>query len=180
MVKRLIIMKAYKIPLLALILLLGTAPVFSQDLRNGLVAYWPLDTLSSGTTTDVAYTNTFTAVASPTSGAGQFGNALTFNGTSQYLFTTHGTTNTDTGLPVYFPGAYTICMWVKGAAQTAKGLFCEASTTSANPLLILQTGNATASNTKLDVIIRNNNGTALLNHIASQTVVFNNAWHHIA
>src|SRR5262249_49711404 len=116
----------------------------------------------------------------PSTVTGQVGNAFSFNGTSDYLSITHGNSNLDTGLPVFAAGSYTVAMWVKGAGQTAKYLFTEASTLSNNQLLLSQTGNAAVSNTKLDILVRNDTSTTLLNHVVSTNVVFNNAWHHIA
>ncbi|HEX7901715.1 MAG TPA: LamG-like jellyroll fold domain-containing protein [Planctomycetota bacterium] len=53
---------------------------------GGLVAYWSLDTLSAGTTPDGSgAAHTATLVGSPTAGAGAFGNALTFDGGTDYL-----------------------------------------------------------------------------------------------
>src|ERR1044071_5159398 len=84
-------------------LLLNVHPAFA-DLRDGLVSYWPLDVDNSGTTPDPSFTNDLTLVSGPTVGTGQVSNAFTFNGTSQYLSITHGTTNADTGLPIYYIG----------------------------------------------------------------------------
>jgi hypothetical protein len=149
-------------------------------LTDGLVSYWPLDATNGPTTPDAAFTNTLSLVGPVTVPVGQVSNAFSFNGTSTYLTNLHATDRTATGLPIYPAGSYTISMWVKGAAQTAKYLYTEASTTSANPLLLIQTGNAAGSNTKLDINIRNDAGGTLVSHVASVTVVFNNAWHHIA
>ena len=155
--------------------------VFAQpsDVRVGLVAYYPLEAINSGTTPDMAFTNTLTVVGTPDVGAGKFNNAFTFNGSSSYLTNLHAPDNTATGLPIYRAGSYTIAMWVKGPAQANKYLYAEGNTNTAgstagqNPLLILQTGSAVNSS-KCDVIIRNDAGTALVNHIFSSTVVFGN------
>ncbi|MEY2408773.1 MAG: hypothetical protein QOF48_1443 [Verrucomicrobiota bacterium] len=153
------------------------------DIRVGLVAYWPLDSISAATTADMAFTNKLNVVGAPVVGPAQYGNGFTLNGTSTYLSNIHTTDNTDSGLPIYKAGTYTIAMWVKGAAQTAKYLFSEGSTAIGGPLLILQSGQAAGNNTKLDIIVRGDVGSAaatLINHVVSTTVVFDNAWHHIA
>lgn len=151
------------------------------DVRQGLVSYWPLDVDNGGTTPDLAFGNDLTAVNGPAVVEGKFGSAFSFNGTSQYLTTSHEFTDYAVkGLPIYVAGAYTVSLWVKGAAQTAKYLFAEGSTTSANPLFLLQTGQQSANNAKADVFIRANGGTTLLNHPFSSAVVFDNTWHHIA
>ena len=73
-----------------------------------------------------------------------------------------------------------MAVWVRGSAQTAKYLFTHGNPTNTAPLFIIQTGQAAANNAKLDVIIRNDGNTALLNHVVSSNVVFNGDWHHIA
>jgi hypothetical protein len=154
------------------------------DIRQGLISYWPLDVDNGGTTPDGASGNTM-SVFSAVGSAGQVGNSFTFNGSSSYLLNVHGSDNAATGLPIYRAGSYTITMWVKGAAQTAKYLFAEGNNSGANQnvLLILQTGQAAANNAKLDVIIRNDTGgtgNIPVDHRVSTTVVFDNTWHHIA
>ena len=152
----------------------------SADSLTGLVSYWPLDSADGGVTADLASGNTMGIVGLATVSPGQVGNAFTFDGTSTYLTNLHSPDNTITGLPIYRAGAYTISMWVKGPAQTARYLFSEGNVTINAPLLILQTGQAAANNAKFDVIIRTDGNTALLNHVVSSNIVFDNTWHHIA
>jgi hypothetical protein len=61
--------------------------------------------------------------------AGQRGDAFTFDGATAYLLNSHTADNSIAGLPIYRAGTYTR-MWVKGAPQTARYLFCEGSTAS--------------------------------------------------
>lgn len=153
------------------------------DIRQGLVAYWPLDATDGVITADATpLQNNLTLVAMDPSSfvPGEFGNAGSFNGSSSYLTNLHSSDNAVTGLPVYRAGSYTIAMWVKGAAQTAKYLFTEASTASTAPLLLLQTGQLATNNTKFDVNIRTDGNVTLLNHVVSTNVVFDGNWHHIA
>src|SRR5437867_4158199 len=167
-------------PLAFLLLSVMAAPA---ALTDGLVSYWPLDATNAATTPDVSFTNTMSVVGPVTVSAGQVSNAFTFNGSSTYLTNLHATDNSASGLPIYRAGTYTITMWVKGPAQTAKYLYSEASTTSNNPLLILQTGQAAANSNKFDVIIRNDaagTGGTLVNHVVTAAIVFDNLWHHIA
>lgn len=155
----------------------------STNLWNGLVSYWPLDAVGS-TTPDIYFGNNLNITGSPTTVTGQHSNALAFSGSSQYLSITHSTNNTDTGLPIYRSGTYSIAMWVKGAAQTAKYIFTEANNGtvagSSNMLFLIQTGNSAGSNSKLDILIRTDTSTTLINHLVSTTTVFDNNWHHIA
>src|SRR5436190_13173229 len=133
--------------------LLASGLLARSAVTDGMVSYWPLDVNSSGTTPDAVFTNTLSIVGSPAVSAGQRSNAFTFNGSNTYLTNLHAFDNSSSGLPIYRAGAYTVAVWVKGAAQTAKYLYTEASTTNTTPLFILQTGNAAANSNKFDVII---------------------------
>ena len=157
------------------------------DIRQGLVAFWPMESTDGATTADATpFLNNLSLVGMDASSfvPGKFGNAANFNGSSSYLINLHSPDNAATGLPIYRAGRYTIAMWVKGPAQTAKYLFTEGNNTgNNNPLLILQTGQAAANNGKFDVIIRNDaggTGGTPINHVVSSNIVFDNTWHHIA
>ncbi|HEY0552460.1 MAG TPA: hypothetical protein VGF13_22865, partial [Verrucomicrobiae bacterium] len=167
------------------VLLFAALNLAAADIRQGLVAYWQMDALDGVNVPDATpFSNHLRAVniTSANFVAGQFSNAVSLNGaatSSTYLTNLHGPDPAITGLPIYRAGSYTITMWVKGPAQTNKYLYSEGSTTSNNPLLIMQTGTGAGTN-KLDVIIRNDANSALLNHLTSSTVIFDNNWHHIA
>lgn len=149
------------------------------DITDALVAYWPLNQLDADNTTpDLAFTNTMTVIGAPVVGPAQIGNGFTMNTTS-YLTNMHAADRSQTGLPIYNAGAYSIAFWVKAAPQTAKYIYTEGGLSSNNPLLILQTGQVATNNAKLDIIIRNDAGTALINHIVSTNVVFDTNWHHV-
>lgn len=153
----------------------------APDLRQGLVAYWPLDANDGGSALDATpFGNALVISGNPTVEAGRFNNAFTFDGATTYLNLLHSTDNSGTGLPIYGAGGYTVTMWVKGAAQQAKYLFSHGNTADQDPLLLLQTGNVATNNAKFDVIIRNDTGGALVNHVVSTAIVFDNTWHHIA
>jgi len=105
----------------------------AADVREGLVSYWPFETVSGDNTTpDLSFANHFALnnLFAADLGPGIRGDAFSFDGTSQFLSIEHATSNGDTGLPIYSAGSYTAMMWVNGAPQTAKYLFTEASTTS--------------------------------------------------
>ena len=70
-----------------------------------------------------------TVQGSPTVGPGQaaFSNAFTLNGSSTYLTNLHTSDDTDTGLPIYGAGSYTVAVWVKGPGQTNRYIFSEGS-----------------------------------------------------
>jgi hypothetical protein len=158
-------------------------PVAAQpaDIRQGLVAYWPMEAHDGATTLDATpFANNLSLSGAPGISPGRHGNAFTFDGGSTYLINSHTADNIPTGLPVYGAGTYTIAMWVKGTAQTARYLFSHGSTTVNTPIFILQTGQVAANNARFDVIIRNDANATLLNHVVSTNVVFDDNWHHIA
>ena len=151
------------------------------DIRQGLVAYWPLESADGGVTPDVTpFGNLLNITGAPGVGPGVRNNAFTFDGLSTYLANSHTADNAVTGLPIYRAGSYTIAMWVRGSAQTANYLFSHGNTTVTAPIFILQTGQAAGNNAKFDVIIRNDANITLLNHVVSTNVVFDGNWHHIA
>jgi len=103
--------------------LLCAASTLLADVREGLVAYWPLDIATNGAsmiTPDVVAGNNMNGPTKDSSTAlvaGKFGNAVTFAGSvSDYLFFTNAP-GVDTGLPVSKAGSWTYSMWVNGAAN---------------------------------------------------------------
>ena len=147
--------------------------------RAGLQAYWPLDTANGGTTPDLAVGNNLAVYGSPGISPGTISNAFSLNGSSQYLSIGHNPSGTN-GLPLFQPGGVcTIAMWVRGIAQTSNYLFTESSTTNNNPLFVLQTGQSTGANSKLDILLRTSTAT-LVDHRLTIRPVFDNTWHHLA
>jgi hypothetical protein len=149
------------------------------DIRSGLIAYWPLDVLS-GLTPD-ATTNGNDLLAFNLDGSniapGQFGNAISFNGTDELLarINTNGF-----GLPIYQYSRYSVALWVKGnAGQMDRRVFSEGSTLNNNQLLNIGTDSAGVSGV-VDMFIRNDDGGAPLSHRKSSGVAFDGNWHHIA
>src|SRR5664280_1497973 len=63
--------------------------VTASQIYQGLVSYWPMDTITSGTTPDVVSGINLTAANSPsTTTGGKFGNGIVLNGSNQYLYNT--------------------------------------------------------------------------------------------
>lgn len=149
-------------------------------ITDGLVSYWPLDANDGGTAADFSFTNPLTIAGAPAVTAGQFSNAFTFNATSTWLTNIHTYESSDTGLPIYGAGSYTIAMWVKGAGQTNRYLFSEGNLGHVNPVLLFRSGTANPLTNRLSVLLRNNRGQALINNVVSTNAVFDNNWHHIA
>src|SRR5262245_1115704 len=113
--------------------------VYAQtDVRQGLVSYWPFETLNANTTPDLAVGNNLNAIGTPLVVTGAFVNAFQFTTSSNYFEIVHPADNTSNGLPVVRPGKkYTVMFWVKGGADVAsagdRSLLAEASTTNNSP-----------------------------------------------
>jgi hypothetical protein len=169
--------------------------VTSNQIYAGLISYWPMDQLMTNvsgvvTTPDVVSGLNLTATGGVTVGSGgEFGNAITLNGTTGFLSSTNNslavpTNNLANGLPYYDGQPLTITMWIKAAqpSSTTHYLFAMGSTTNANILYLVQSGSATTTESNLDCIIRNQNGTAVVSHPHSTNALFNATatWHHLA
>lgn len=163
-------------------------PSAAQDVRLGLVSYWPLDEVSADglTTPDKAgFGSDLTLENMDASNlvAGQRGSAMTFDGANELLFAnTAGGPNP--GLPLQNNLRKTICMWVKGdgVAQAAdKRIFAEASMASNAPMFNLGTDSAASGRTgKADIYIRADDNTATVNHTKSTGSALDGNWHHLA
>ena len=82
---------------------------------SGTYAYWPLDTGNGAQAFDVSMTGDVGNLQSaPTWGAGKLGQALTFNGSSQYVATSTTQTN---------PTSFTQEMWFKTTTSSGGRLF---------------------------------------------------------
>lgn len=165
--------------LLAAGCLLGT--LHAQDVRQGLVSYWPLDALSEdGLTTPDAVTGnhmTLTGMDISNLVTGQRGMAMSFNGSSQYLSYT-ATPGVDSGLPITDAPQFSVLLWVKGLPnQVDRRVFSEGSSATTDPLFNIGTHNTGADGT-VDIFIRNS-GTKI-NHYHSPRPAFDDQWHHIA
>ncbi|MBI2946027.1 MAG: hypothetical protein HYY23_00135 [Verrucomicrobia bacterium] len=178
--------KFLKSPLrLALCLSLTAVTASAADIREGLVSYWPLDTISSDftSTPDVVSANHMLLANIADSSVlmeGKRGKAFLFDGdTSQrYLFHTVAE-GTDNGLPVSRSRRYSILLWVKGkgSGQSDRRIFSESSSTVNDPLVNIGTHNAGTDDT-VDIFVRNS-GTQI-NHYHSRKAGLDDAWHHIA
>src|SRR5690348_5492621 len=107
------------------------------DVRDGLVAWSPLDVDSgTNTTPDAAFGDNMGIVNGAIVTNGIFNNAFLFTvsgSVSKYLVINHTTDATAAGLPIFnAPSGYTITLWVKSVAATAHYIFTEGSTANAN------------------------------------------------
>jgi hypothetical protein len=125
-------------------LALASASLSAADVRQGLVSYWPFDTvdLVNGVTPDVVSSNNFTlqnvtdtSVVVP----GKFGQSFAFNAAFQQAAYFTSPDGVDTGLPITASAAYSILLWVNGnfTGQSDLRYFCESSTLNNNPLMAM-------------------------------------------
>ncbi len=160
-------------------------PAASEDVRIGLVSYWPLDELTADSTAtpDLVAGSPLTLVNMDGENIvpGIRGNAVSFNGIDELLFT-----NTNDGLnprlPIHNNPRKTICMWVKGQGSTQgdRRIFAEASMTTTNTLFSLGTDNASPRTAKLAAYLRTGGGVVLIPHTKTVAEPFDDSWHHIA
>lgn len=162
--------------------LLAAQPV-RADLREGLVAYWPLNSASGAyplTTPDVVGGNDMSGPNMDSATAlvsGHAGNAASFDGASAYL-TFQAPPGSDTGLPVSKKGSWTISLWVNGAPQAGGNYYCvESSSLNNNPLTAFI---ARANTNTTAVYFRDVNGNNPVNLPAVTNISLDNAWHHVA
>ncbi len=165
--------------------LLCAASTLLADVREGLVAYWPLNTATGDaptTTPDVVAGNDLTGpnkLAADIVVGGKYGNCVQFAGnTSDFLRFTNAP-GSDTGLPVANNGSWSWSLWMKGASnQTDQTTFFTESSSgnsSGNPRFSME-GNG---GNKVRYFLRDINGT-VKNSVVGAKVVFNDTWHHIA
>jgi hypothetical protein len=171
--------------LVPLAVLLVTVVAARGALTDGLVSYWSMDATNGATVADLSFANTLSLVGPATNAVGQYSNAMSLSGSTAaasatYLTNLHTFDNSDTGLPIYAAGSYTIAMWVNAPGQTNRYLFSEGSTAHVNPLLVFRAHTAIPFTNRLSVLLRNNRGQNLIANVVSTNVVFDNTWHHIA
>src|SRR5262245_1224544 len=200
----------YRIPLLLAVCTLVGVQLAKADLRDGLISYWPLDSLETDTNTFQTYTpdvtpNTNHLVDQFLMNTGDFvpgvrSNAASFDGFSKYLLKQY-TAGDDNGLSVYNKRYYTIAMWVRdgkflsGTNQLTRAVFAEANVNIANPFIRFTTDTAPSSRTNLfAAAIRDDNNTGGINWFfgnpaqsfadngkaTGTNMPFDGNWHHIA
>jgi hypothetical protein len=186
-------MNPRKILGLALGVVMGISAT-AADVREGLVAYWPLDALSNGDsqTLDVVSTNNMTAVGFSAAQVvpGKNGNAFSFPGgpdgdaAARYLYFQDPGLDPITGvprdtlIPVANGPALTVAYWVKGkgTGQNDRKVVAMSSSVSTDPLYTFGTHSG-GTDDSFDLYVRN--GGNPVNHFRSGTP-FDDAWHHVA
>lgn len=163
---------------LALVTLVPLTSVL--DAQAPVIAVWNLDETSGFVARDSGplgnHGNLFNFTNDPMQWVGGVrGSALAFDGVDDYVELPVGR-----GLPFYdgHGAAFSISMWVNGAATDDDRVLCLGSSVSNTPLFSLGTGAASLNNTtKLRVYVRNDAGVATARY--SSFDVFDNTWHHI-
>lgn len=148
----------------------------SPNLTNGMVAYWPLDTVVGVKTPDLvsAYDLTINNMASSNVVAGKWGNALAFNGAnSQYARRIH---NVGDALPAYSRSNFTVSFWAKAPLGSTGWAFSESSTANNFPAFCM--GIFNSSSDKLDGFVRDTFGNPAGDHRLSSGVFWDDTWHH--
>jgi hypothetical protein len=163
----------------------------AADIRRGLVAYWPLDTIVGVTTPDVTpFGNHLNLVNMDINNfvVGKRGKAASFNGSDELLSLVYQPGGGN-GLPIYNARRYTVAFWVNAVGATQGGggggdrrVFSEASDRNGNPLFTIGTDSAEAATRTnvVDLLVRDNFVTTQVNHTKSRGMAFDGTWHHVA
>ena len=166
-------------------ILLGSAFFFvgmntlHAQLRDGLVAYWPLDEVQGTKTPELVngYDMELTNLSAEDVVEGRIGNAFSFSNEKQTLLSrVHDEADQ---LPANKHDSHTISMWSKvdGNGQNDLRLFSEANTGNSNPLFNIGTDSGGASGS-MDFYIRQS-GWPTVNHIKSSAEPYDGEWHHV-
>jgi Concanavalin A-like lectin/glucanases superfamily len=160
-----------------------TAP----NITNGLVAYWPLDTIIGTKTPDLVSGYDMTVVnmtAAANVVPGKWGNAFSFTNATHTIL--QRVDNPGEDLPLYNKSYFTISMWVNGDPnQTDRRVWSEGSTANNNPLFNLGTTHNGVGG-GVDSYIRTDTGAVAAgttppggNHYLSASNAFDDTWHNI-
>jgi hypothetical protein len=172
-------MKKYIIT--ALFCLLPLSAHAQLSLGSGLVGYWPLDTRDYNTTTSVIdrsgngntgtlTPNTNNQFTSTSTVAGKLGQALKFNGTNSYANITM-----NSKLPIYSTTTpYSISFWMKTSSfNSGQVMYNESGGNSQYFYITLD------STKKVQLNLKNDAGTKLLNGVTGNTALAAGVWNHI-
>jgi hypothetical protein len=161
-------------------LTLGLLNGRGAGLSDGLVSYWPLDTVVGLKTPDLVsgYDMELQNLTADDVVEGRVGNAFQFDNARQTLLRRINSPGEQ--LPINQHPAVTVAFWanVTGTGQSDLRLFSEGSTTNNNPLFNLGTAN-TGDNGTLDIFFRQAPW-AEVNHLRSVNEPLDGTWHHIA
>lgn len=170
------------------ILLLGGFASQAADVRQGLVSYWPLNTLDAAATTpDVVGGNHFNAIAHSAADVvtGKFGKAFSFSPDALQYLEFSNPEGVDTGLPVGMAYKWTAMFWVKAAypvtGELDRRVYAESSSITTDPLINIGTDNdadTDGADQTVDLFVRD--VAVPLNHVHGTKVAYDGQWHHVA
>ncbi|MEO1863102.1 MAG: LamG domain-containing protein, partial [Verrucomicrobiia bacterium] len=151
----------------------------NAQLKDGLVAYWPLDEVQGTKTPELVngYDMELTNLSAEDVVEGKIGNAFSFSNEKQTLLSrVHDEADQ---LPANKHESHTVSMWSKvdGNGQNDLRLFSEANTGDSNPLFNIGTDSGGASGS-IDFYIRQS-GWPGVNHIKSTAEPYDGEWHHV-
>jgi hypothetical protein len=149
------------------------------NLTNGIMAYWPLDTVLGTKTPDLVsgYDMTLVKMGTTNIAAGKWGNALQFDNAAQSIL--QRVDIAGDALPIcQFPD-FSVSTWVNGPIQADHRIFAEGSLTNTNPMFDFGTHNGGSDGT-VDIFIRSDGGATIGDHRHSTGVALDSTWHHIA
>ncbi len=167
----------------------GTLLAQEPTLRDGLVAYWPLDVLAGGKTVDLK--NGYDLEALQLAAADVVDGRLIPGKTNKcFKFTANRKTllkrvrtNAADKVPVAGGQSFTVSLWANltGIGQAQKRIYAEGNTTTDVPLFNIATVTDTNANkNRVSLFIRNDANNARLNHAASAADAFDGEnWHHV-
>jgi len=164
--------------LLSALFFVGLSTLNAQ-LKDGLIAYWPLDEVQGTKTPELinGYDMELTNLSADDVVEGRIGNAFSFSNEKQTLLSrVH---DADDELPANKYESFSISMWSKvdGNGQNDLRLFSEGHTGNSNPLFNIGTDN-TGGSGAVDFYIRQS-GWPLVNHIKSSAEPYDGEWHHV-
>ena len=151
----------------------------NAQLKDGLIAYWPLDEVQGTKTPELVngYDMELTNLSAEDVVEGKIGNAFSFSNEKQTLLSrVH---DADDQLPANKHESHTVSMWSKvdGNGQNDLRLFSEANTGNSDPLFNIGTDSGGASGS-IDFYIRQS-GWPDVNHIKSTAEPYDGEWHHV-
>ena len=164
--------------LLSALFFVGLSTLNAQ-LKDGLIAYWPLDEVQGTKTPELVngYDMQLTNLSADDVVEGKIGNAFSFSNEKQTLLSrVH---DADDQLPANKYDSFSISMWSKvdGNGQNDLRLFSEGNTGNSNPLFNIGTDSGGASGS-IDFYIRQS-GWPTVNHIKSYGEPYDGEWHHV-
>jgi hypothetical protein len=163
----------------SLTLMLGSIPTSSAALSDGLVSYWPLDTVQGTKTPDLVsgYDMTLNNLTDADLVTGKVGKTFAFSNAKKTILTRVHSAGEQ--LPINQHASFTISFWAKvnGTGQNDLRVFSEGNTANSDPLFNIGTHNTGADNT-LDLFIRQSGWTAV-NHLHTTAEAFDDQWHHV-